>query len=178
MRRALTLMGAVLFAAACGGGADGGSAWTGTVEDSAGVQIVRNSPQPIWGEGEAWGFEEVLTIGEAAGDPDYQFGQIAGLDATSDGRILVLDNLAQHIKIYSPEGVFERTIGQAGSLSLRVDLDALEICGDRKLDHSTLEVQAADRDHLASHVGCQHDANRSVVLDGSLDVSIRRLDEP
>ena len=116
MRQTFAWIGAVLFAAACGGGADGGAtAWSGTVEDSAGVQIVRNSLEPIWGEGEAWGFEDVLTIGEAAGDPDYQFGQIAGLDVTSGGRILVLDNLAQHIKVYSPEGTFEQTIGQAGS---------------------------------------------------------------
>jgi len=115
MRKRFALFGAVLFAAACGGGAEGGAEWSGTVEDSAGVQIVRNSLQPIWGEGEAWGFEEVLSIGEAAGDPDYQFGQIAGLDATSDGRILVLDNQAQHIKVFSADGVFERTVGQAGS---------------------------------------------------------------
>jgi hypothetical protein len=85
------------------------------VEDSAGVQIVRNSVQPLWGEGDAWGFEEVLTVGEAAGDPDYQFGQIAGLDATSDGRILVLDNQALHVKVFSASGVYERAIGQAGS---------------------------------------------------------------
>jgi len=115
MKKTFAWFGAVFFAAACGGGADGGTGWSGTVEDSAGVQVVRNSLQPIWGEGEAWGFEEVLTIGEAAGDPDYQFGQIAGLDVTSDGRILVLDNLAQHVKVYSAEGFFERTIGQAGS---------------------------------------------------------------
>ena len=106
---------ALLLAAACGSEAGGGAEWAGTVEDSAGVQIVRNSLQPLWGEGDAWGFEEVLTIGEAAGDPDYQFGQIAGLDATSDGRILVLDNQAQHVKVFSPDGVFERMIGQGGS---------------------------------------------------------------
>jgi hypothetical protein len=115
MRKTFAWIGAVLIAAACGGGTEGGAEWSGTVEDSAGVQIVRNSPQPIWGEGQAWGFEEVLSIGEAAGDPDYQFGQIAGLDATSDGRILVLDNQAQHIKVFSADGVFERTVGQAGS---------------------------------------------------------------
>lgn len=115
MRKTFAWIGAVLFAAACGGGADGGADWSGTVEDSAGVQIVRNSPQPVWGEGEAWGFEEVLSIGEAAGDPDYQFGQIAGLDVLSDGRILVLDNMAQHVKVFSPAGVFERTVGQPGS---------------------------------------------------------------
>lgn len=115
MRKTFAWIGAMLLVAACGGGTEGGAEWSGTVEDSAGVQIVRNSPQPIWGEGQAWGFEEVLSIGEAAGDPDYQFGQIAGLDATSDGRILVLDNQAQHVKVFSADGVFEQTVGQAGS---------------------------------------------------------------
>ena len=114
-RHSITWIPALLLAAACGGEAGSSTEWSGTVEDSAGVQLVRNSLQPMWGEAEAWGFEVVLTIGEAAGDPDYQFGQIAGLDVTSDGRILILDNLAQHIKVYSSDGVFERTIGQAGS---------------------------------------------------------------
>jgi len=115
MKKTFAWLGAVLFAAACGGGADGGGEWTGTVVDSAGVQLVKNSVTPLWGPGEAWGFEDVLTIGEAAGDPDYQFGQITGLDATSDGRILVLDSQAQNVKVFSPDGTFVRTIGKAGS---------------------------------------------------------------
>jgi hypothetical protein len=115
MRKMMLLAGAAVIASACGGGADGGTEWTGTVVDSAGVQLVDNSVTPLWGEGDAWGFEEVLTIGEAAGDPDYQFGQIMGLDATSDGRILVLDGQAQHVKVFGPDGTFDRTIGKAGS---------------------------------------------------------------
>ena len=114
-RNSIAWIPALLLAAACGGEAGSSTEWSGTVEDSAGVRIVRNSLQPMWGEGDAWGFEEVLAIGEAAGDPDYQFGQIAGLDATSDGRILVLDNQALHVKVFSADGVFERTIGQGGS---------------------------------------------------------------
>ncbi len=114
-RNSIAWIPALLLAAACGGEAGSSTEWSGTVEDSAGVRIVHNSLQSMWGEGDAWGFEEVLTIGEAAGDPDYQFGQIAGLDATSDGRILVLDNQALHVKVFSADGVFERTIGQGGS---------------------------------------------------------------
>lgn len=106
--------GFALLLAACGGGAEGSGEWAGTVEDSAGVEIVRNTLQPMQG-GEVWTFEDVLTFGEAAGDPNYQFGQIAGLDVSSDGRILVLDQQAGHIKVFSPEGTFERTIGQPGS---------------------------------------------------------------
>lgn len=111
--RSIAWIPALCLAAACGE-AGGGAQWAGTIEDSAGVQLVRNSVEPMY-EGEVWSFEEVLTVGEAAGDPDYQFGQISGLDVTSDGRILVLDQQAGHIKVFSPDGVFERTIGQSGS---------------------------------------------------------------
>lgn len=112
--RSVAWIPALCLAAACGQ-AGGGSQWAGTVEDSAGVQMVRNSPEPMFAEGEVWAFEEVLAFGEAAGDPNYQFGQIAGLDASADGRILVLDQQAGHIKVFSSEGVFEHTISQSGS---------------------------------------------------------------
>ncbi len=107
-----------LVLAACGGddaSSDGG--WTGSVVDSAGIQVVTNPPTPAWGDGEGWGLEDVLTIGEAAGDPDYQFGTIpqGGIAVASDGRIYVVDQQAQHVKVFSPDGVFEQTIGQAGS---------------------------------------------------------------
>ncbi len=104
----------LILATACGE-VEGGAEWAGTIEDSAGVQLVRNSLVPMVAEGDVWSFTEVLTFGEAAGDPDYQFGQISGLDVASDGRILVLDQQAGHIKVFSPEGMFESAIGQSGS---------------------------------------------------------------
>jgi hypothetical protein len=117
MRKTWMGLPALALAAACGGETAGTAEWTGTVEDSAGVQMVRNSLTPLWGEGEAWGLEDVMTIGEAAGDPDYQFGNIApgGIAVTPDGRIFVVDQQAQHLKVFSADGVFEQTIGQAGS---------------------------------------------------------------
>jgi hypothetical protein len=106
---------ALLLATGCGGEAGGAAEWAGTVDDSAGVQLVYNTPQPLWGSEDAWSVEDVLTIGEAAGDPDYQFGQISGVGLTSDGRILVIDQQAQHVKVFQPDGTIERTIGRAGS---------------------------------------------------------------
>ena len=73
MKQTLAWIGAVLFTAACGNGADGGAAWSGTVEDSAGVQMVRNSLEPIWGEGETWGFEDV--------DLQWKLAQVGPLDS-------------------------------------------------------------------------------------------------
>ena len=115
MRRTLMCIPALAFAAACGGEAGGAADWAGTVEDSAGVQMVKNSLTPLWGEGDAWSLEEVMTIGEAAGDPDYQFGQIAGIVVTTDGKIVLVDQQAQHLKVFGPDGSYEQTIGQAGS---------------------------------------------------------------
>ena len=106
---------ALIFTAACGGEAGGAADWAGTVEDSAGVTLVKNTLTPLWGEGDAWVLEEVMTIGEAAGDPDYQFGQIAGIAVTTDGKIVLVDQQAQHLKVFGVDGMYERTIGQAGS---------------------------------------------------------------
>lgn len=115
MRSTWFLVPALMFAGACGGEAGGAADWTGTVEDSAGVQLVRNSVTPLWGEGDAWVVEEVMTIGEAAGDPDYQFGQISGIAVTGDGQIVLVDQQAQHLKVFDQTGAYLRTIGQAGS---------------------------------------------------------------
>ncbi len=100
---------------ACGDGASAASDWAGSVTDSAGIALVSNPSTPAWSAEQAWGTEEVLRIGEAAGDADYQFGQIAGIGVTSDGRILVLDQQAQRVQVYGPDGVYQSSIGRPGS---------------------------------------------------------------
>lgn len=117
---ALAYWGALAAAIALIGCADGaGDAvegdFAGTVRDSAGIQIVDNTARGLWGADGGWSTEEVLTIGEAAGDPDYQFGQIAAVDALSDGRIAVLDAQAQEVRIYGPDGTYRETFGGPGN---------------------------------------------------------------
>jgi len=89
--------------------------WDGVVSDSAGVQIVQNFGAPLWTEENRWTVSEVLKIGTVEGEPEYQFGDISGIGALSDGRIAVSDNIALHIRFFSPEGVYERTVGRQGS---------------------------------------------------------------
>jgi hypothetical protein len=104
----------VLFACsivACGGGE---SRWAGAVADSAGVTIVSNADVGLWTEADRWTVEEDLRIGVREGDPDYQFGEIVGITTDSRGRIFVVDRQAKHIKVFSPEGVYEQTIGGPG----------------------------------------------------------------
>jgi hypothetical protein len=106
-----------LMAAACGGaGAD--SPWLGTISDSAGIQIVRNPATGMWAPDQVWTLAEELRIGTAEGDADYQFGNIlpaGSIAIASDGRIVVLDAQGQHLKVFTPDGKYERTIGGPGA---------------------------------------------------------------
>lgn len=89
--------------------------WSGTVRDSAGVEIVTNTDAGVWGGGEAWTVAEELRIGTAEGEAMYQFGQIVGLDVGLDGRIYVMDQQAQQVRVFGPDGRFLQGMGRAGS---------------------------------------------------------------
>jgi hypothetical protein len=97
--------------AACGGGSTSG----GVVRDSAGVAIVENVGRGAWGAGGAWQFDEALRIGTAAGDPEYQFGQIVALAVDDAGNIYVLDQQAQDVRVYDAAGKYVRTLGRPGN---------------------------------------------------------------
>jgi hypothetical protein len=89
--------------------------WTGTMYDSGGVTIVSNTGIGLWASGEEWTFQEELRIGLREGPPEYLFGQVTSVAVDSQGRIYVLDMQALEIRVYSPSGVFERTMGNRGS---------------------------------------------------------------
>lgn len=107
--------GTLLILAAVLGGCGGReSRWAGNMSDSAGVTIVSNTEVGIWAAGEEWTFEEELRIGAVEGAPEYEFGEVSRLAVDSKGRIFVLDGQAQHIQVYSPDGIYEQTIGARG----------------------------------------------------------------
>lgn len=113
---ALFVVALTTLAAACGGDIEpGDTEFAGTVRDSAGIPIVENARIDPWAEGDGWATEPLLTIGEAGGDPNYQFGQVAAVDALSDGSIAVLDQQAQRVQVYGPDGAYRRTIGGPGN---------------------------------------------------------------
>lgn len=101
----------VLLLSACGSAEN---AWTGTVRDSAGIQIVENSGDAVWGEGEAWTFEEVLRIGTVEGEPEYQFGQVAAIAMAPNRDIYVVDAPAMQIKQFDSTGRHIRTFAGSG----------------------------------------------------------------
>jgi len=101
----------VVPVAACGGGGASG----GVMSDSAGVAIVENSGRGSWGADGPWEFAEALKIGTSAGDPEYQFGQVAALDVDEAGNIYVLDQQAQDVRVYDAAGKYVRSVGRPGN---------------------------------------------------------------
>lgn len=96
-----------------GCGESGG--WQGTVTDSAGVEIVTSTGNGLWGPGGAWTVEQDLLVGTAQGEPEYQFGQIAGIDVDSRGRIYVMDQQASEVRVFDPDGEYITSMGQRGA---------------------------------------------------------------
>jgi hypothetical protein len=110
-KSAIVILPLAWIVASCGSGE---SRWTGTITDSAGVTIVSNTDVGIWAPGDEWTFEEELRFGVLEGAPEYEFGEVSRITVDSKGRIFVLDNQAQHIRVYSPDGAYEQTVGARG----------------------------------------------------------------
>lgn len=111
IKRLEVLMVVVLVG--CGGGES--SHWAGTIADSAGVPVVQNTEQGLWAAQSVPAVTEDLRIGQAEGDPDYQFGQIASIAVGSDSSIYVLDQQGRQVRVYDASGKYVRSIGRGGN---------------------------------------------------------------
>ena len=58
---------------------------------------------------------EDLRIGEAAGEPAYEFSRISGIAIANDGSLFVVNGGSASIRIFSPQGKFVREIGRRGN---------------------------------------------------------------
>ena len=97
----LTALLPLLFTA-CGSGSD------------ANGEIVRNTADPLWAPEETWQVVEDLRIGSAMSEGPDLFGGIYSFDVDAWGRIFVLDDQAQEVRIFDSEGTFVRTVGTKG----------------------------------------------------------------
>jgi len=115
--RRQTLLVVLLLSAATGGCERGERAPTPGVSIdtlASGGVVVHNSGPGMWDEGGAWHVEEMLRIGELDGDGPTVIGGIRAIEVDAEGNILVFDHLANELRIFSAEGLHQRTIGRAG----------------------------------------------------------------
>lgn len=98
---------------ACGG-ADSAD-WAGEVTDSAGVTMVSNPEQGLWGEGDASSLVEAYRVGGMDAANESQFGMVIGLDVDAEGNLYVLDQQAGEVRVFGPSGEWLRTLSRAGS---------------------------------------------------------------
>ena len=111
-----TLATAVAFLlAACGSGSDAVGSWSGTVDTLPSGEIaVHNADDPLWTPEETWQVVEDLRIGQAMSEGPDLFGSIWSFDVDAWGRIFILDDQAQEVRVFDSEGAFVRTVGRKG----------------------------------------------------------------
>ena len=90
-----------------------------------------------------------LRIGTLDGDdPNYIFGDIRGVQATSDGTIYVLDYQAVEVRAYSPDGEHLRTVAQHGEGPGEImEANGILLSGDTLLwinDHGKYQIVGVD----------------------------------
>ena len=104
-----------LLLTACGTGSDAAPGWSGTVDTlPTGEIVVRNTDDPLWTPEQAWRVVEDLRIGNAMSEGPDLFGSIYSFDVDAWGRIFVLDDQAQEVRIFDGGGSFVRTVGRKG----------------------------------------------------------------
>ena len=87
----------------------------GSGTDSAGRGIVvRNTDEPLWAPGEEWRVVEDLRIGSVMSEGPDLFGAVYSFDVDAWGRIFVLDDQAQEVRVFDSDGTFVRTVGKKG----------------------------------------------------------------
>lgn len=104
-----------LLFAACGSGSGAGGGWSGTMDTlPSGEVVVRNTADPLWTPETTWRVVEELRIGEAMSEGPDLFGAVFSFDVDAWGRIFVLDDHAQEVRIFDSDGAFVRTVGRKG----------------------------------------------------------------
>ena len=85
------------------------------VRDSVGIAIIENRT-PDWGDDGSWWIlpDPILTVGEADGEPEYEFHGVSSVTRLSDGRIAVALASAGVVRLFDCRGRFLQSIGGLG----------------------------------------------------------------
>lgn len=100
-------------------------------QDSAGVQIIRNSA-PRWRSGEEWrlSMDPVLDLSATGGGPRHEFFR-SSARRLEDGRIVVADGGSSELRFFSAAGEFLTRVGRPGTGPGEFrQLTKIEVSGD------------------------------------------------
>jgi hypothetical protein len=100
----------------CAGCAEHVTPIAGTVRDSASVRIVEYAEGDT-AVAEVWRLrsQPSITIGVAEGEEPYQLFEVSDGMRGSDGRLYVLNSSTAELRVFGPDGVFQRSFGRKGS---------------------------------------------------------------
>jgi hypothetical protein len=109
----LVLFG-ILVIAACSRPSSGTGLATPTVDTlPGGAVVVTNSGPTQWADTSGWRVVEERVIAPEAGSAG-EMGDVMGVAMGEDGRVYVIQSRPHAIKVYAPDGGFERDIGRDG----------------------------------------------------------------
>ena len=87
--------------------------WKGNVREIDGVVYVYNPKVPMFNS-PVLELAEELRIGESETHPEYLFAKVSSLAVDKAKNIYVADGMENHVYVFSPDGIYLRTIGQPG----------------------------------------------------------------
>jgi len=91
-----------LVGACAGAGEEGENAARGGVQETGPTEVWRLSQEPL------------LEIGVREGEEEYQFFRVGGSVRLADGRIVVANTGGRELRVFGPDGSYEKTIGRDG----------------------------------------------------------------
>lgn len=113
MRTCLLPLTAPFILAACEADTDPSAEGPGTVTRTIGdTTVVRTMSGSVWGT-EATLVPEI-SVGEIGGAEEYLFGGISSIAVNDNRDLYVLDEQAQHVRVFDSAGVYVETLGGRG----------------------------------------------------------------
>ena len=112
-RGVVLVIGLALLAFLTAPAAAGQDKWKGTIVKEGNVNVVKNPKEPLY-KTSVIELKEDLSLGGAAAQGDYAFGQIRAFEVDNAGSIYVLDYQDAHVKVFDRYGKYVRTIGRPG----------------------------------------------------------------
>jgi hypothetical protein len=88
--------------------------WRGTIEEVAGVTVIKNPKEPIFNENIFELKEELFIQGENSESEEEMFQDIVSLAVDEEQNIYALDGKAANVKVFDKTGSFLKSIGRRG----------------------------------------------------------------